>query len=120
MDKIIIHDARFLCTIGVSARERKKKQEVFVDVTLFITTGRVAQTDNIENTVSYSEVYASIANVVESREYKLIETMAEYIAKDILHTFPVEKILVRLKKPMALANRNVKYVAIEIMREKHG
>lgn len=120
MDKIIIKDACFFCNLGVSSKERSEKQKVFINVELFLDIKKAAETDNIEDTVNYSEVRDLIKNLVEAREYKLIETMAENIAKDILNKFSFEKVIVRLKKPKALANKNVKYVAIEIIREKNG
>ena len=55
MDKIIIKDAKFLCNIGMSSEERRKKQEIFVDIELFLNTKKAAQTDDIKDTVNYLE-----------------------------------------------------------------
>lgn len=119
MDKIIIKGACFLCNIGLSSKERSKKQEIFIDIELFLDIKKAAKTDNIEDTVNYSEVYELIKDLVEAHEIKLIETLVENIAKDILNKFSVEKVLVRIKKPKALANKDVKYVVVEIIREKN-
>ena len=112
MYKIIISEAQFLCNIGISKKEREKKQEIIVDVELFLMTKK--------KIVNYSEVYDLLKDVVEKKEYKLIETMAENVAKEILNSFFIDKIIVRVKKPKALSNRNVKYVAVEIIRDKNG
>lgn len=120
MDKIIITDAFFLCNIGVSPKERRKKQEIGIDVELFLDIKKAAQTDEIKNTVNYSEVYSLLKEIVEKNKSKLIETMAQNIANKILDNFSVSKVLVRVKKPKALADRNVNYVAVEILREKNG
>ena len=118
MDKIIIKEARFPCNIGVSQKERKKKQEVIIDVEMFSNIKKASKTDNIRYAVNYSEVYDLIKNIVGREKYKLVEAMAENVAKEILNKFSVEKVLVRVKKPEALANRNVKYAAVEIIRKK--
>ena len=117
MDKIIIKSANFLCNIGITPEERGKKQEIIVDVELFLSINKVADRDNIKNAINYSEVYGLLKRVIEEKEYNLIEALAESIAKEILAEFPIDKILVRVKKPKALAERNVEYVAVEIIRE---
>lgn len=118
MDKITIKSARFLCSIGVTAEERIKKQEIIVDVEMFLSIKRSANTDNIKNAINYSEVYELLKNTVEKKDFNLVETLAEDTAKNILREFPVKEVLVRVKKPKALADRNVKYVSVEIKRGK--
>ena len=120
MDKIIIKEARFLCNIGVSKKERNEKQEIISDVELSLDVRKASQTDNIKYAVNYSEVYSLLKNIAEKKEYKLIETMAEDIAKEILNKFSVENVLIKIKKPDALADKNVKYTAVEIIRGKNG
>ena len=119
MDKIIIKEAHFLCNIGVTKKERKVKQEIIIDVELFLDVRKASQTDNIKYAVNYSNVYDLLKNIAEKNDYKLIETMAENIAKEILKNSPAKKVLIRVKKPMALAKKNVKYTAVEIARTKH-
>ena len=121
MDKIIIKDASFLCNIGVTSKERSKKQKIFIDVKLYLTKkseNLVFLSDNIKDAVNYSEVYDLIKKTVEENEYKLIETMTNAIANKILKNFNINKVTVIVKKPNALANRNVKYVAVEVARKK--
>jgi len=117
MDKIIIKSANFLCNIGVTAEERSKKQEIIVDVELFLSINKAADRDNIKDAINYSEIHGLLKGIIQKKEYKLIETMAECIAKNILREFPVKEVLVRVKKPKALADRNVAYVAVEVIRE---
>ena len=59
-------------------------------------------------------------DIAEEKEYKLIEALAENIANGILKNSPAKKVLIRVKKPMALAKKNVKYTAVEIARTKYG
>ena len=118
MDKIIIKEARFSCNIGVSQKERRKKQEIVVDAELFLDAKKAAQTDDIKYAVNYSEVYDLIKNIIGMKKYKLVESIAENIARGILNEFSVQKVIVKVKKPKALADRNVKYAAVEIIRKK--
>lgn len=115
MDKIILKNAKFMCNIGVTEKERKKKQKILIDAELFLNLKKASYKDNIKNTINYSEVYESIKNVVVKKEYRLIEALAENIAKEILSNYPVKKVMVRVKKPEALG-KNVGYAAVEIKR----
>lgn len=123
MYKITIKSAKFFCSIGITPEERKKKQEIMIDVELFLNTKKTAKpfflSDDIKHTINYSEVHNSLKNIAENKEYNLIEALAENIAKEILNKFKIDKILVSVKKPKALANRNVEYVAVEIIRKNH-
>ena len=120
MDKVIIKEAQFMCNIGVSKEERAKKQNIVVDVELFLNLEKASSTDDIKHTINYSEIHSLMKDIAEEKEYKLIEALAENIAKEILNKFSVKKVRVRIKKPEALANRNVKYVAVEILRKKNN
>ena len=117
MDKIIIKGACFSCSIGVSEEERRKKQKIGIDVELFLSTRKAAKTDSIKNTINYSEVYNLLKNIVEKNNCRLIEKMAENISEQILSKYSVEKVIVKIKKPEALAGRSVKYAAVEIERK---
>lgn len=123
MDKIIIKEAHFMCNLGVPNEERKKKQEIIVDVELFLNAEKMAlpffPSDDIKSTIDYSKAYNLIKQTVEGKEYRLIEAIAENLANKILDKFPVKQALVRVKKPKALAGRNVKYAAVEIIRDKN-
>ena len=120
MDKLIIKEAYFMCNIGISRNERKIKQEIIIDVELFLETKKAAKKDNIKYTVDYFEVHSLLKDLVEKKEYKLIETLAETIAGAVLDRFPIKKVIVKVKKPKSLSKFNVKYTALEISREKNG
>ena len=116
MDKIIIKEAKFLCNLGCTEEERKNKQEIIIDLELFTDVKKSAASKKLEDTIDYAKVHSVTEEVVEKHEYILIETLAESIAKSILEKFNIEKVLVRVKKPQALKDKNVKYPAVEIMR----
>ena len=120
MDKIIIHEAYFLCKIGITEEERRAEQELLIDVELFSDIKKASKTDDIKDTINYSDVYDSLKEIAGKKEFNLIEAIAEEIADKILNEFPVGKVFVRIKKPSALHKKNVKYAAVEITRDKSG
>ena len=119
MDKIIIRNARFNCIIGILDHEKVKPQEIIIDLELFIEPVNSRLNDYIKNTIDYAEVHELIESEVNDSNFGLIETLAETIAAKVLGKFKISKILVRIKKPAALAHKNVEYAAVEIIRTKN-
>ncbi len=119
MIKIIIREASFLCNVGVTKKEREIKQKILIDLELSLDIKNRIK-DNIKNTIDYSKVHEVMKEIVEKNDYKLIETIAEGISTAILRKFPIENVFVRVKKPRAFADKNVKYVAVEMIKERNG
>ena len=115
MDKIVIKGAKFEVNIGVTDEERKTRQQILVDVTVFFDIAAAASTDDIEKSINYSQVCKKISGILQ-KEYRLIETVAETIAQAILVSFPTNKVEICVKKPHAL--RIADYTAVEIVRER--
>ena len=115
MDKIIIKGAKYEVNIGVTAEERDAKQPLLIDIVLHYDLGGAASSDSIEETINYSKVCKSVAALL-NKEYKLIETVAEAVASEILLSYPVSKLEVMVRKPGAL--RIADYAAVQIMRER--
>lgn len=115
MDKITVEGARFCVHLGVTKEERVREQEIIVDFILFFNTQLSAQTEDISDTIDYYPVCQRIGELLKKQEYKLIETVAERIAQNILKSFKVRKILVRVRKQHALSF--AQYAAVEIVRE---
>ena len=118
MDRIIVKNAPFLCSIGIKEEEREKKQEILVDIELFTDIRRGAGTDSIGDTIDYSAVYELIGEEVGKNHYNLIETLAERIAQRVLDNFKIEGVSITIKKPSALAHRGVRYAGVAITRNR--
>lgn len=116
MDKIMVKGAKFDVHIGVTEEERKTKQPILMDLTLFFDIADAASQDDIEKTINYSLVCKRVSAVLAAKEYKLLETAAEAAAQDILNLFGAKKVEICIKKPNAL--RIADYTAVEIVREK--
>ena len=100
MDKIIVQDCSFQCKIGVSDEEKLQRREIFVDVEMFYDLKKSGETDELCHTINYSEVHSILKDVVEEREYNLIEALAEKISSEILEKIAVDRLIVRVKKPL--------------------
>ena len=104
-----------LTAIGVTAGERAVKQQLSIDVE-FPVSGRPADTDSIHDAVDYDTVARTVAEVCASREFHLIETVAEQIAGRILEKFPVSQVRILVRKISPIEAPRVDYVSVEIVR----
>ena len=99
-DEIILEGMRFYAYHGVNPEEQALGQRFAVDVVMAVDLRHAGQSDELENTVSYSAVYKVVRGIVEGEPRNLIEAVAESIASEILESFPlVEQVTVTVRKP---------------------
>ena len=79
---------------------------------------RPGRTDDLGDTVDYSEVYRGIKEVVEGPSHNLLESVAAAIAERVLAHHGVEAVRVRLRKPeVPMKGSVLTHAAVEIHRE---
>ncbi len=116
LDKIHIRDLLLRCVIGVREWERKMRQNVQLNVTLYADLSAAAASDDIEDTVDYVTIKKRIIRLVEDSEFHLVEALAQMVADACLEDPIVQAARVSLEKPGAL--RFARTVAVEILRER--
>jgi D-erythro-7,8-dihydroneopterin triphosphate epimerase len=114
LDKIYIRDLLVRCIIGIFENERKEKQDVIINITLFADFGKACKSDDINDAIDYKVIKKNIIAFVESSSFLLLEKLAEGIAKICLDNDNVKKVIVSIDKPGAL--RFARSVAVEITR----
>lgn len=116
MGKMLIKNLKLKCIIGINPTERKQKQDVIINVLIWTDFSNAVKSDNIKDTVNYSDLYKKITNFVEGSSFNLIETLADRIADICIKERKVEKVRVRIGKPNAL--KHAKNVIVEIEKSK--
>ena len=108
MDLVTVEHLKVTASIGVWEWEQRIKQNLTIDLELGTDIRKAAETDDLENAVSYKDVSRRITEYVTGTSHRLIETVAENIAQIILTEFPVTWCRVKVSKPRAVENsRNV-------------
>ena len=115
MDKIFIEQLEIDTVIGVYDWERQIRQRVRFDIEMAFDIRPAAATDDVNLTLSYKTVAKRIIAFVETSEFELVETLAERVAQIIISEFGVQRVSLRLNKPLAL--RGAQGVGIQITRE---
>lgn len=118
--KIELRGAQYSANLGITKKEKQFVQPVIMDIVMHPYAGknstgiRAHRTDDINDTINYSEVNKLIQKTLDEREFHLIETLAETIAGLLLQSFRIETVDLTVKKPQAL--KNVDYTAVNIVR----
>jgi dihydroneopterin aldolase len=117
-DRILISAIDCVARIGVTQEERTIPQWLSIDVELFTDTARPGQSDHLKDAIDYAKVSMTVAEVCKSRDYHLIETVAERIASQVLLEYPLRTVRVLVRKISPVAEPRVKYVSVEIVRSR--
>ena len=114
MDKIFLSALTVDCIVGIWEWERRVKQTVIIDLEMAADIRRAAASDRIEDTIDYKKVAKRLLAFVGESQFKLVETLAENIARVVVVEFGVAWVKVRLNKQGAI--RGARDVGIEIER----
>ena len=121
MDKILIRDLNIFAFHGVNPPEKENGQNFILDITLYLDLSVPCESDDVIDTVSYSDVIRKVIEVFTAEKYNLIEKAAEVVAETVFEEFPaVCECEVLLKKPEAAIRADFSYVAVEIRRKRNG
>lgn len=102
MDSIQIRNLEIYCHHGVLKEETVLGQKFLVSLILYMDTRPAGISDDLPKSIDYAEVSHFVKREMENKNFKLIEAVAEHLARKILLTFPkVRKISVEIKKPWA-------------------
>ena len=99
---------------GNKPAERKLGQTFTADLEVTIDTRKAADTDRIEDTISYPLLEKTARQILEGEPANLLETVAERIAIAILKHREVIQVTVRVSKRPPLPNLNA--FTVEITR----
>jgi len=100
----------------VNERERREKQDILINIALYIDVSAAARSDRLEDAVDYRKVRDRVVETVEQSQHYLLEALAETVAAVCLEHPGVSRVTVRVDKPGALSL--ARSVAVQIDRER--
>ncbi|HWA11267.1 MAG TPA: dihydroneopterin aldolase [Opitutaceae bacterium] len=118
MDKIFIDGFTVFARHGVHPEEAERGQRFVFDVELQVDLAPAGRSDRLADTVDYGAVTARITRVAEKRR-RLLESLAEAVAADLLAEFPrIASVRLRIHKPAAPVAGAFSSLGIEITRTR--
>ncbi|MEH7180029.1 dihydroneopterin aldolase [Neobacillus vireti] len=119
MDKILLNQMEFYGYHGVFPEEKKLGQRFIVDMMVLVDLKKAGETDELEYSVNYGELFQVCKQIVEGEPYKLVEAVAEKIAGTVLSQFSlISEATVKVIKPDPPIPGHYRSVAVEITRRR--
>ena len=116
-DRIILKGMQFYGFHGVNPEERTLGQPYVVDLEVELDLRPAGRSDDIKDTVSYTQLYRLAQGVMEGQPKNLLEAAAETIAQQTLEQFPVNAVRVQVRKPQPpIRGSSIEYAGVEIHR----
>lgn len=120
MDEIRIENLEVYAYHGVFPEENEKGQPFFVNATLYTDTRAAGLADELTLSTHYGEVSHFITKWMQEHTYKLIETVAENVAREVLLQYPLVRALdLEIRKPEAPIGLPFESVSVRIHRGWH-
>ena len=105
-------DLELSCHLGVPPAERAKPQKLLCTAIFPVPDlKKAAQTDNLEHTVNYFDLSQLLRKTAQTKERKLIETLAHDLAQAAFTHFPIPWIDLELKKFILPETRHISFQA---------
>jgi dihydroneopterin aldolase len=119
MNKITLKNMKFFGYHGVFDFEKKQGQIFVVDVEMYCDIDKAMESDNIEDTVDYSQIYGIVKEITQNNRYNLLERLGNVIANEIMKkNSKIFDIIIRIRKPDAPLDGELDFAEVEIRKTK--
>ena len=104
---------------GIYDQEKQNDQEFLVDININISD---FSEDNINKTLNYEEVVNLVINMVNTKSYDLIETLAKNISEKIVFQYAkseaiIQEIMVTVHKPDTILKDRTDGISVSYCEE---
>ncbi|GLQ18665.1 dihydroneopterin aldolase [Maritalea porphyrae] len=118
-DKIVLADLAFYGYHGVMQAENDLGQRFRIDLECGVDLSKSGQSDEVEDTISYDQIFNLVNERVTQTRFKLIEALGQHIIDGLFETFTtIEWVKVRVRKPEAPIPVVAGEFAVEMVRDR--
>lgn len=118
-DRIILKNLQAFCRLGAYDHERILGQSLIIHLELELDLAPAAKSNKIEDTIDYVEVSLIVRRLAQSREFLLIENLAQEITDTLLQRFNIlQAILIEINKTIVNAEQFTGNPSIKIYRKR--
>ncbi|NLO08268.1 MAG: 2-amino-4-hydroxy-6-hydroxymethyldihydropteridine diphosphokinase [Clostridiales bacterium] len=121
MDRITISDLEVFAYHGVLKEENSLGQKFLISAELYMDVSEAAKDDDISKSINYANICKEIDTFLKNHTFKLIETMADRLAKHLLILYKnLDEICIKIKKPWAPILMTLDTVSVTVNRKWHN
>lgn len=115
-DWVLVEGLVIDAMVGIYAFEHEQPQPLVFDVALAFENRPAAVSEAIADALDYDQVVELLQNLVASRSWQLIESIAEQAASQLLQRFAISEVRLKLAKPQAIPS--ARQAAVQICRRR--
>lgn len=112
---IRIQELEVFAHVGVPEEERRTAQRLTFNITFCPPRSASDLADDIGRTVNYADVCVETKKFVKLRRDKLIETLADALARRLLEVFEIRRVTIEVRKYIL---PDVEFVSVTVTRER--
>ena|SRR3989338_7740944 len=116
MGTIRIEDLKLRAIIGINDWERKKKQDIIINITIQFDSKKASRSDSIKDTIDYKKITKAVIKKVEPSKFFLLEKLAKLITDIVMAEPLADEVTVKINKPHAL--RFAESVSFELTEKR--
>ena len=83
-DYIFIDGFEVPCRVGITQHERDLPQILSISIRIYLPLYEAGRSDNLKLTADYAEIVQKIQTAIQSKEFHLVEAVAELVASKVL------------------------------------
>jgi dihydroneopterin aldolase len=101
-DAILIEGIEVPAALGITAEERALGRPVRIDLEVGYPLTASGQSDRVEDTIDYGELFRVVEDVVTGQEHHLVEALGTRIIEALFSRFEITWVKVHVRKPNPL------------------
>lgn len=109
---IIIKELTVFTYIGVYDWEKTIKQKLLINLEISYNSNKAMQSDDVSHCLDYAKLCNFIIKFAENSRFQLLETLAHKLLEELKNNFAIDKFVLEITKPQAIAQ--AKNVGIRI------
>jgi dihydroneopterin aldolase len=120
MDTLFIRALRIETVIGIHPWEQHAPQPLLLDIELAFDSKPAAESGSVDDTSDYAAICARLRELLQSRSWRLVETVAERACELLRDEFGAGQVRLSVHKPYAVEDAASVGVAIQRRYVQNG
>ena len=100
---ILLEGIQVPAALGVTVAERRMRRPVRLDLEIARDLRAAGRSDSIRQTIHYKRIFEVVEDVAGNQQHKLVEALADRIARAVLGKFDADSVTVTVRKPTPIA-----------------
>ena len=102
--------------IGIHEHEKIKKQKIKFNIVMEVNPNTIPDEHDIKSIVDYEKITQKLENLVKTKKYNFLESLAEDSFKEIFGDKRINSVKIKIEKPEAI--KNAESVGVEVFKNR--